>query len=273
MDVDLQLVGSPLGLDLRDTGVGEPLLQIGAQRQILVQQLRVVAVGEPARLPRLVEPEPEPYGWTFLTRFLLIPNPNRYFFFGAADFFAGVARFRAGAFASPAGAALFAFAPPAFALPRFGEAGHRTTMTFGRSATCTVRCAVRFTTRNARPWVQGECASSTGPGLHSTPPRTDDRRRRRTLLSAAHWPPRAEQFAMSLLMPCGYTTGSRARDSHASANEVHHKPAFCAEVRTYRAVACASIAMTNFPPYRHRRRQPVRPQTPAPPFRSSLCAP
>jgi hypothetical protein len=67
VDVDLQLVGSPLGLDLRNAGVREPLLEIGTQRQILVQQLRVVAVGEPARLPRLVEPEPESVRMYFLT--------------------------------------------------------------------------------------------------------------------------------------------------------------------------------------------------------------
>ena len=45
----------------------EPLFEIGAQREILVEQLRVIAVGEPARLPRLVEPEPESVRVNFLT--------------------------------------------------------------------------------------------------------------------------------------------------------------------------------------------------------------
>ena len=59
-DVDLQLVGGALDLDLRDAGVREALLQRVAQIEVLVQQLRVVLVGEPARPPRLVEPQPEP---------------------------------------------------------------------------------------------------------------------------------------------------------------------------------------------------------------------
>src|SRR3954468_24869610 len=42
VDVDLQLVGGTLGLDFRDPGVREALLQRAAQHQILVQQLRVV---------------------------------------------------------------------------------------------------------------------------------------------------------------------------------------------------------------------------------------
>src|SRR6185503_5500955 len=59
VDVDLQLVGGALGFDLGDARVSEPLLQRGPQLEILVQQLGVVAIGVPARSPRLVEPEPE----------------------------------------------------------------------------------------------------------------------------------------------------------------------------------------------------------------------
>src|SRR5262249_7898910 len=59
VDVDLQLVRGALGLDLGDARVGEPLLQALAQREILVQQLRVVAIRVPARPPRLVEAEAE----------------------------------------------------------------------------------------------------------------------------------------------------------------------------------------------------------------------
>ena len=60
VDVDLQLVRRALGLDPRDAGVREPLLQVLPQREILVQQLRVVAIRVPARPPGLVEAEPEP---------------------------------------------------------------------------------------------------------------------------------------------------------------------------------------------------------------------
>ena len=50
----------------------EARLQIVAQREILVQQLRVVAIGVPARPPGLVEPEPESVGVDFLTHDLLL---------------------------------------------------------------------------------------------------------------------------------------------------------------------------------------------------------
>src|SRR5262249_14796049 len=59
VDVDLQLVRRALGLDLRDARMRKALLETLAQRQILVQQLRVVLVRVPRRPPRLVEPEPE----------------------------------------------------------------------------------------------------------------------------------------------------------------------------------------------------------------------
>src|SRR5580765_3779349 len=59
VDVDLQLVGRALGFDLRDAGVREALLEVRAQRQLLVQQLGVVAVRVPPRAPRLVESEAE----------------------------------------------------------------------------------------------------------------------------------------------------------------------------------------------------------------------
>src|SRR6188508_77507 len=55
VDVDLQVVGRALGLDPRDSRVREALLEVLAQRQILVQQLLVVAAREPARAPGLVE--------------------------------------------------------------------------------------------------------------------------------------------------------------------------------------------------------------------------
>ena len=39
VDVDLQLVGGALDLDLGDAGVLEPLLQVGLERQVLVEQV------------------------------------------------------------------------------------------------------------------------------------------------------------------------------------------------------------------------------------------
>src|SRR6185369_8838083 len=129
VDVDLQPVDRALGLDLRDAGVREPLLEGRAQRQILVQQLRVVAVGVPARPPRLVEPEPESDRMNFLAHGYSFAFSEAFFDGVVADF---CARARLGRGASVPGAP--------------------TATTFcGRSETCTLMCAVRFSTRNARP--------------------------------------------------------------------------------------------------------------------------
>src|SRR5216117_3912398 len=59
VDVDLQLVRGALGLDARDARVREALLQVRPEGEILVEQLRVVAVRVPARAPGLVEAEAE----------------------------------------------------------------------------------------------------------------------------------------------------------------------------------------------------------------------
>ena len=59
-------------MSMRETpGVREARLQLRAQLQILVQQLRVVLVGVPARPPGLVEPEPEAVRMNFLTHVIL----------------------------------------------------------------------------------------------------------------------------------------------------------------------------------------------------------
>jgi hypothetical protein len=67
VDVDLQLVGGPLGLNLRHARMREPFLEISPECQVLMKQLRVIAVSEPPRLPGLVEPEPESVRMYFLT--------------------------------------------------------------------------------------------------------------------------------------------------------------------------------------------------------------
>src|SRR4029079_136583 len=58
IDVDAHLVRRALDVDLRDSGVGETLLQILAQLQIAMQRLGVVLPGTQAGMPRLVAPEP-----------------------------------------------------------------------------------------------------------------------------------------------------------------------------------------------------------------------
>src|SRR5688572_6262067 len=67
VDVDLQVARGALDLDLRHTGVLEALLEILLQRQVLVQEIRVVLARKPARLPGLVEPDAEPVRVNFLT--------------------------------------------------------------------------------------------------------------------------------------------------------------------------------------------------------------
>ena len=66
------LVGGALNLDLGDAGVLELLLQLSAQLDVFVQQLRVVLVREPARKPGLVETQPESEGMYFLTHLVLL---------------------------------------------------------------------------------------------------------------------------------------------------------------------------------------------------------
>src|SRR5439155_14116226 len=56
-------IGRALGLDARDPGVAQAAHDEPAHRQVLVQELGVVLVeGEPVRLPRPVDPEPEGVG-------------------------------------------------------------------------------------------------------------------------------------------------------------------------------------------------------------------
>src|SRR3954471_16210379 len=119
----------------------EALLEGRAQCQILVQQLRVVLVGEPARTPRLVEPEPESDRMNFLAHGYSFAFCDSFFDGVVADFIAR-ARFGRGASAP----------------------GVPTATTFSaRSETCTVRCAVRFRTRNARPIGAGRTRLADGP--------------------------------------------------------------------------------------------------------------
>src|SRR5688572_16922554 len=76
VDVDLQLVGRALDVDARHAGVREPLLELGPQTKVLMQQLGVVTIGKPSRLPGLVEPKTESVGMYFLTHMSTPPLPR-----------------------------------------------------------------------------------------------------------------------------------------------------------------------------------------------------
>src|SRR6267143_5688964 len=73
VDVDLELVRGALDVDARHARVRQPLLQLGAQIHSLVQQLRVVLLVEPARLPGPVVAEPEAVRMDLLTHAVTSP--------------------------------------------------------------------------------------------------------------------------------------------------------------------------------------------------------
>src|SRR4051812_29479662 len=220
VDVDLELIGGPLDLDLRDPRVHEPRLQRVAQLDVFVQQLRVVLVGVPARAPGLVEAEPESCRVDFLTHYAFASS----FFFArgllaAVAFFFGAAPFRRGRGASsPVGVA---------------------TTLVGFSATRTVRCAVRLTTRNARPIGAGRIRFCDGPwsAKHAATNRRSTSPLKPSLFCALAIAERST-FSMSR------ATLLRAKRSVASAWFTSRprirsmtSPAFCAEVRMYLATA------------------------------------
>src|SRR5207253_2508401 len=115
------------------------LLEVRAEREILVQQLCIIAIRVPSRPPRLVEPETES------KRVNLLAHGYSFAFF--IDFLPSACGLRAPRF--------FAAAPVVPTATTFS----------GRSATCTVRCAVRFSTRKARPIGAGRTRFCEGPWL------------------------------------------------------------------------------------------------------------
>src|SRR6185436_826004 len=76
-DADLELVGGPLDVHARDAGVGEPLLQLLLQLDVLVQEVGVVLLRVPTAAPGLVEAQAEPDGMDLLTHALATPVPPR----------------------------------------------------------------------------------------------------------------------------------------------------------------------------------------------------
>src|SRR5215469_4429335 len=68
MDGDAALLVRALNDDFRHRGLLELLLQLLADRHVLVQQLAVLALaGEPARVPGAVDTKPQADGIDFLT--------------------------------------------------------------------------------------------------------------------------------------------------------------------------------------------------------------
>src|SRR3984893_17092994 len=75
-----ELIGGALDIDRADARALEALFQLATQLHVFVQQVGVVAVGVPARLPRLVVAEAESIRVCFLSHSLSprsLPRPNR----------------------------------------------------------------------------------------------------------------------------------------------------------------------------------------------------
>src|SRR3546814_9771169 len=74
VDGDAGLLGRPFDDDAGDAGLGQTLLEILADLQILVQQTGILLVaGIPARVPGAVDAEAEPDRIDFLTHYACSP--------------------------------------------------------------------------------------------------------------------------------------------------------------------------------------------------------
>src|SRR5439155_18346268 len=164
-----QLVGGALGLDFRHAGVREPLLERLPQREILVQQLRVIAVGVPPRPPGLVEPEPES------KRVNLLAHNRSFAETLVATITASLRRVSSPAPlpSSPLPSVRVAWARPRRRTPRPPA---RSAPAARRPARSDAPCASGRGTRG--PSARAARAWPTAPQWPSTPRRTADRRRR-----------------------------------------------------------------------------------------------
>src|SRR5262249_36514757 len=156
-DRDARAVGRALDVDLGDARVVELVLDEAPDLDVLVQEVRVVLRGEPARAPAAGDADPEADRMCFLA--------HRYFFsFGfrvrAAGFFSpraaprrGGGR-RAGALGASRGAG---------AVGRAGGAAGAVTAPLVSSLTPIVRWLVRCLIENARPIARGCTRLRTGP--------------------------------------------------------------------------------------------------------------
>ena len=144
VDVELEVVRRPLDLDLRDPGVREPLLELGLQGEVFMQQLGVVAIGVPTRAPGLVEAQPEPIRVNLLSHASSF-SPDR-----------GYAPVRLGRQSWPWSSPSVVSSSPTRVTPTGAACS-------GRSRTITVRCDVRLMMRNARPIGAARIRFSDGP--------------------------------------------------------------------------------------------------------------
>src|SRR5262245_27478266 len=67
VDDDLQPVGGALDIDVRNSGARKPRLQLLFELQVLVQQICVVSLGDPVRMPAAIEAQSESVRMNFLT--------------------------------------------------------------------------------------------------------------------------------------------------------------------------------------------------------------
>jgi len=71
VDAHDELVGGTLDIMELDTGALELFFQLGAQLNVFVEQLGIVAIRVPARLPRFVVARRNPYGCVFCPCYLV----------------------------------------------------------------------------------------------------------------------------------------------------------------------------------------------------------
>src|SRR5262249_44011174 len=71
VDDDLQTIGGPLDIDVRNAGAGKTLFQIALQLEILDQKITELLLRKPVRMPVLVVAEAKAVGMNFLAQSLL----------------------------------------------------------------------------------------------------------------------------------------------------------------------------------------------------------
>src|SRR5262249_1895828 len=71
VDNDLQLVGGPLNVNMRDASARESLFQLLLELQVLMQKIRIVALGNPVGVPATVVTQPESVWMNLLTHVYL----------------------------------------------------------------------------------------------------------------------------------------------------------------------------------------------------------
>ena len=67
VDDDLQLVSRALDVNVRNARASEPTLQFFLQLQVFVQEIGIIALGDPVRMPGTIEAQSESIRMNFLT--------------------------------------------------------------------------------------------------------------------------------------------------------------------------------------------------------------